>query len=80
MPLLTTVLAFLVGGLVVLATGHNPLAHVQGDLQRHRAELVLRVRALHIGTGHDTGLLLVEHDTRSRACNLQQTLIAHDAR
>ena len=25
-PLLTAILAFLVGGLVVLATGHNPLA------------------------------------------------------
>ena len=25
-PIITTILAFLVGGLVVLATGHNPLS------------------------------------------------------
>ena len=46
-PLLTTVLAFLIGGLVVLATtGKNPLTHVQGDLRRRGLQLVLRGRVL----------------------------------
>ena len=42
-PLLTAVLAFFVGGLVILITGHNPISHLQGDLQRHRPELALPV-------------------------------------
>ena len=37
-PLLTTILAFLIGGLVVLATtGKNPLNDLQGDLRGRRA-------------------------------------------
>ena len=42
-PLLTALIAFLIGGLVVLATGHNPLSTYQRDLQRHRPELALPV-------------------------------------
>ena len=39
--IITTILAFLIGGVVVLATGHNPLDHLQGHLQRDRPQLVL---------------------------------------
>ncbi|MGE0796545.1 MAG: hypothetical protein AB7O29_14530, partial [Acidimicrobiia bacterium] len=58
--LLTTILAFLVGGLVVLATGHNPLSVYKGIFN---------------GTGLDwlfpwtTGI-----DRENAAFNLQQTL------
>ena len=48
-PIITAVIAFLAGGLIVLATGHNPLVDLPGDLRRRRAELALpmgqRIRA-----------------------------------
>ena len=34
-PLLTTLLAFLVGGLVMLVTGKRPDRHLRGDLEGH---------------------------------------------
>ena len=36
-PLLTALVAFFLGGLVVLVTGRNPLVDLQGDLRRARA-------------------------------------------
>jgi general nucleoside transport system permease protein len=57
--LITTVLAFLVGGLVVLATGHNPLS---------------TYRAIFNGTGI-TWLIPGYGDRTASASNLQQTLL-----
>ena len=42
-PLITAVLAFVIAGLVVLDHGPQPADDLQGDLQRHRPELVLPV-------------------------------------
>ena len=59
---ITVLVAFFVGGLVVLLTGHDPIDDLQGDLRRHRAELVLPVDQS-------------EDDRTIAALNLQQTLI-----
>jgi ABC-type uncharacterized transport system permease subunit len=60
-PLLTAVLAFLIGGLVVLLTGHDPLA---------------TYRAIFDGTGLQWLFPWVTGDARTTAAlNLQQTLI-----
>ena len=42
-PIITTVIAFLAGGLIVLATGHNPLSTYTVDLQRDRPQLAVPV-------------------------------------
>ena len=42
-PVVTALLAFLVGGLVVLATGANPIEHLQGDLRGLRPQLAVPV-------------------------------------
>src|SRR3954451_18667608 len=61
-PLLTVVLAFLAGGLVILATGHNPLS---------------TYKAIFNGTGLNWLLPWTSADDRpAAALNLQQTLIA----
>ncbi len=36
-PVVTALLAFAVGGIVVLLSGSRPARHLQGDLRRHRA-------------------------------------------
>jgi general nucleoside transport system permease protein len=60
-PLLTALLAFLVGGLVVLATGKDPIA---------------TYRAIFQGTGLNWPFLWISgQDTTVAALNLQQTLI-----
>jgi ABC-type uncharacterized transport system permease subunit len=60
-PLLTAVLAFLIGGLVILVTGHNPLS---------------TYKAIFNGTGLNWLFPWVSGDERSTAAlNLQQTLI-----
>jgi ABC-type uncharacterized transport system permease subunit len=60
-PLLTTVLAFLVGGLVVLVTGHDPLQ---------------TYKAIFDGTGLTWLLPWTTGDTRTQAAiDLQQTLL-----
>jgi general nucleoside transport system permease protein len=60
-PLLTAVLAFLIGGLVILFTGHNPLS---------------TYKAIFNGTGLNWVFPWVSGDDRSTAAlNLQQTLI-----
>jgi general nucleoside transport system permease protein len=60
-PLLTALLAFLVGGLVVLATGKDPIA---------------TYRAIWNGTGLNWPFLWISgQDTTVAALNLQQTLI-----
>jgi simple sugar transport system permease protein len=60
-PLLTALLAFLIGGLVVLLTGHDPLA---------------TYRAIFDGTGLQWLFPWVSGDARTTAAlNLQQTLI-----
>jgi general nucleoside transport system permease protein len=60
-PLLTVVLAFLAGGLVILLTGHNPLS---------------TYKAIFDGTGLNWLLPWTSSDDRSAAAlNLQQTLI-----
>jgi ABC-type uncharacterized transport system permease subunit len=61
-PILTVIIAFLVGGLVVLATGHNPID---------------TYKAIFDGTGLNWLLPWTSADDRSvAAINLQQTLIA----
>ena len=60
--LATTVLAFLIGGVVVAGDRPQPAHGLQGDLQRHRAQLVLPV-------GH------AARDRENAAFNLQQTLL-----
>jgi simple sugar transport system permease protein len=61
-PLLTALLAFFVGGLVVLATGHNPFS---------------TYRAIFDGTGLNWLFPWISADDRTiAALNLQQTLIA----
>jgi general nucleoside transport system permease protein len=60
-PLITAVLAFVMGGIVVAATGHNPLS---------------TYRAIFNGTGLNWLFPWVAGDDRARAAeNLQQTLI-----
>jgi general nucleoside transport system permease protein len=60
-PLLTAVLAFLVGGLVILITGHNPLS---------------TYKAIFNGTGLNWIFPWISSDERTTAAlNLQQTLI-----
>src|SRR3954449_13623573 len=60
-PVLTVVIAFLAGGLVILATGHNPLS---------------TYKAIFDGTGLNWLLPWTSSDDRaSAALNLQQTLI-----
>ena len=60
-PLAATVLAFLIGGLVVLITGHNP---------------VTAYRAIFEGTGLNWFFPWVGGESREAAANdLQQTLI-----
>jgi general nucleoside transport system permease protein len=60
-PILTTILAFLVGGLVVLATGHDPLA---------------TYKAIFDGTGLQWLFPWITGDDRTvAAINLQQTLL-----
>jgi len=58
-PIVTTVVAFLMGGLVVLATGHNPLS---------------TYRAIFNGTGL-TWLIPGVGNRHNAAINLQQTLV-----
>jgi general nucleoside transport system permease protein len=60
-PLLTAVLAFFIGGLVILVTGHNPLS---------------TYKAIFDGTGLNWFFPWVSGEDRSTAAlNLQQTLI-----
>jgi len=59
-PVASTLLAFLVGGLVVAATGHNPLGAYQ---------------AIFEGTGLNPLSYLSEDDRRGAWADLQQTLI-----
>jgi ABC-type uncharacterized transport system permease subunit len=60
-PLLTAVLAFLVGGLVILITGHNPIS---------------TYKAIFNGTGLNWIFPWISSDERATAAlNLQQTLI-----
>jgi len=59
-PVASTVLAFLVGGLVVAATGHNPLG---------------AYKAIFEGTGLNPLSYLSEDDRRGAWADLQQTLI-----
>jgi general nucleoside transport system permease protein len=59
-PIAAAVLAFLVGGLVVVATGHNPLG---------------AYRAIFEGTGLNPLSYLSEDDRRGAWADLQQTLI-----
>src|SRR5689334_24849970 len=60
-PLLTAVLAFLVGGLVILITGHNPIS---------------TYKAIFTGTGLNWIFPWISSDERATAAlNLQQTLI-----
>jgi ABC-type uncharacterized transport system permease subunit len=59
-PVAAAVLAFLVGGIVVVATGHNPLGAYQ---------------AIFEGTGLNPFSYLAEDDRRAAWSDLQQTLI-----
>ena len=45
-PIITVLVVFFVGGLVVLFTGHNPLSTYPRDLRGHRPQLVLPVDQL----------------------------------
>ena len=68
-PLLTALLAFLVGGLVVLRDQwQEPAVDLQGDLQRDGPQLALRVGLILLGPDPATS-------SAAAAGNLQQTLI-----
>jgi simple sugar transport system permease protein len=75
-PILTAVLAFFIGGLVVLATGHNPLQVYRGILSGTGLDFFI-----HFGH-HSIDIPFTNHhvffwwDTASNAAfNLQQTLL-----
>ena len=77
-PLITTLIAFLMGGLVVLAHRQEPDQGLPRDLQRDRASTGSSTSA--IGADPVLDRHVVPVDTASVAAqNLQQTLLADDA-
>jgi simple sugar transport system permease protein len=75
-PVLTAVMAFLAGGLVVLATGHNPIGVYQGVWNGTGLEWFYRVGSYEIGLPFTDATVWFPWDTASPAAeNLQQTLL-----
>ncbi|HXG75615.1 MAG TPA: ABC transporter permease [Gaiellaceae bacterium] len=75
-PVMTAVLAFLVGGLVVLATGSNPIEVYRGIWNGTGLEWFYRVGSHEVGLPFSDATVWFPWDTASRAAeNLQQTLL-----
>lgn len=75
-PVITAVLAFLVGGLVVLATGSNPIEVYRGIWNGTGLEWLYRFGSYEVGVPFSDAKVWFPWDTSSRAAeNLQQTLL-----
>jgi simple sugar transport system permease protein len=77
-PLLTALLAFLIGGLVVLATGHNPLSTYKAIFNGTGLAWFFHFGSYHIDlpfTGHQVWFWWNTSDLNTNASNLQQTLL-----
>ena len=75
-PVMTAVLAFLVGGLVVLATGSNPFEVYKGIWNGTGLEWFYRVGSHEVGLPFSDATVWFPWDTASsEAENLQQTLL-----
>jgi simple sugar transport system permease protein len=75
-PVMTAVLAFLVGGLVVLATGSNPLEVYKGIWNGTGLEWFYRVGSYEAGLPFTDATVWFPWDTASPSAeNLQQTLL-----
>jgi simple sugar transport system permease protein len=77
-PLLTTILAFLIGGLVVLATGHNPWSTYKGIFNGTGLSWFFHFGSYHIDlpfTDHQVWFWWNTSDANANASNLQQTLL-----
>jgi len=75
-PVMTAILAFLAGGLVVLATGSNPIEVYKGIWNGTGLEWFYRVESNEVGLPWSDAKIWFPWDPASRAAeNLQQTLI-----
>jgi len=75
-PMVTALLAFLVGGLVVLATGSNPFEAYKGIWNGTGLEWFYRVGSYEVGLPWSDAEIWFPWDPSSRAAeNLQQTLL-----
>jgi len=75
-PIMTAILAFLAGGLVVLATGHNPIEVYKGIWNGTGLEWFYRFGSHEVGLPFSDAKVWFPWDTASReAENLQQTLL-----
>ncbi len=79
-PVITAVLAFLVGGLVVLGTGSNPIEVYKGIWNGTGLEWFYRVGSYQVGLPFSDATIWFPWDASSRAAeNLQQTLLLTSA-
>jgi general nucleoside transport system permease protein len=77
-PVLTALLAFLIGGLVVLATGHNPWSTYKGIFNGTGLAWFFHFGSYHIDlpfSGHRVWFWWDTSDANTNAANLQQTLL-----
>jgi simple sugar transport system permease protein len=75
-PVMTAVLAFFIGGLVVLATGHNPIQVYKGILSGTGLDFFIHFGHYHIDLPFSNHHVFFWWDTNSEAAfNLQQTLL-----
>jgi general nucleoside transport system permease protein len=77
-PVMTALLAFLIGGLVVLATGHNPWSTYKGIFNGTGLAWFLHFGSYHIDlpfTDHQVWFWWNTSDANTNAANLQQTLL-----
>jgi general nucleoside transport system permease protein len=75
-PVLTAVIAFFIGGLVVLATGHNPYQVYKGVLSGTGLDFFIHFGHYHIDVPFTNHHVFFWWDTSSNAAfNLQQTLL-----
>jgi len=75
-PIMTAVLAFLAGGIVVLATGHNPIEVYRGIWNGTGLEWFYRVGSYEVGLPWSDAKIWFPWDSSSLAGeNLQQTLL-----
>jgi general nucleoside transport system permease protein len=79
-PVMTAILAFLVGGLVVAATGSNPIEAYKGIWNGTGLEWFYRVGSYQVGLPWSDAEIWFPWDPSSRAAeNLQQTLLLTSA-
>src|SRR5436305_1638711 len=75
-PIVTAVVAFFIGGLVVLATGHNPLLVYKGIISGTGLDFFIHFGHHHIDVPFTNRHIFFWWDTNSNAAfNLQQTLL-----